>query len=351
MELILTSFGISHLPQQPRERIDLFYRMPPIWMNRSFMLDYAILLLCERIIIDSETFERFLSGKYAKLYGEVANMVKALYDEGFVRVENFDNIVRDNRKLLDLMLERDLKRLDDWVNTLKESVDIWDKFLDSVSVGDSHRCLSWLGWPGLHGVSSYSHRYQRLQQIIKQGNSTYQGDIKPILTEYLSYVNANLVLSFKFNVGFHDWQDFLPFYRDKFLTIGCEDIPEQKYIKKIKQLFEVFIPEVLPREPKDIIRVLKDKRISDLRNMVDKAVKEGIEFDYKFANSITQEVLKIEKRIGRIRKFISYVTVPIGFIPWIGTILEKGSEEIVSHALEEKTRKNYQWFYLLTELN
>ncbi len=130
MDLMLTSFGASHLSQCERRNSDIFHRMPPASLasaGQEFLPDYAALLLADRIILDTRTYELLISGRHES-YGQIALMAKMLNDEGFVRLENFDFVIARNRELLDAMLERDLKELDSWVEPLKEFVDEWGRY-------------------------------------------------------------------------------------------------------------------------------------------------------------------------------------------------------------------------------
>lgn len=372
MELILTSFGTTHYQQRDFKESQIFDRMPPISMssstNQYFRPDYAVLLLCERIVFDAVSFERLSKGKYHPVYREVASVLKALYDEGFVRIEDFDSIVQKNHKFLELLIERDLKRLYDWIKPLKESVNIWQKFvIDSSKIEEeeikdflkSEEDFSYdksveddylmpgdffLGRPGIHGYVSFVN--ESIKNVKKSRNN-----LRSVIKQYLSYVNANLVISNTLETGFHDWYDFWPFYRDKFLMIGKKETPEQKRIKKLKQLFEVSFPEFAHWNHKNIIKALKDRRISELRSLVDKAVKEEIKFDHEFANRVLQEVLGIEQRLSRFRKIVSYITLPIDFIPSVGTVVQRGVEELITYVVDRKARNRFKWFYFISELS
>ncbi|OLE55618.1 MAG: hypothetical protein AUG51_02340 [Acidobacteria bacterium 13_1_20CM_3_53_8] len=393
MELILTSFGLSHLHPTPQDYypkddyiqrgMSLFFGMPPISMsatNQQFMPEYPVLLLCERLILDAESFERLLKGKHHERYGNFAEVMKALFDEGFVRVEDFRAIIDQNKELLNRMLERDLKRLDDWIRPLKESTQTWEHFAESIrgffggklSDGLQEKSLN-IESPqdeaklrifvthdhymphSLHSIRNTAiNRLQMLREALesstKRRRSEYKEVLRETLTGYLAYVNANLVLSRTLEVGFHDWYDFEPFYREKFLTIGQEGRPEEKRIQKVKQLFEISFPEFAPLDTKSVLKVVKDNRISDLRSLVDKAAKEEIQFDKEFANRVLREVLGIEQRVGRLRNIVSYATLPIGFIPLAGTPMQKAVEETVDRIAESKIRRQYRWFYLISEL-
>ncbi len=216
--------------------------------------------------------------------------------------------------------------------------------------GISHRMAIWL-----HNVAAYSRRTHRLVDSAlmssrERRRSEPRNALRDVLSEYLSYVNANLFLSNRFGVGFYDWNDFRPFYKDKFMRIAQDSPPGQKQTESIKKLFEISFPEFTFWSPDNIIKALKDKRISDLRDLINKTASGEVEFDKEFATRTLSEVLKIERSIGKFRSFVSYLTMPLGFIPIAGTPIQKVAEEVIARPVEGKKRKEYQWLYLISEL-
>jgi hypothetical protein len=163
-------------------------------------------------------------------------------------------------------------------------------------------------------------------------------------------VNANLLLSNELGSGFYDWCDFRPFYHDKFLRVARSAAPGENETECIRELFEVSFPEFTFWTPSNIVRALKDKRIVELRNLVDSAVRGDVTFDREFATRVLGEVLGVERSIGKLRNFVSYVTLPLGFIPWVGTPVQKAVEEAVVQPIARKRRSEYRWFYLISAL-
>lgn len=377
MELMLTSFGLSHLPRRERRNTDIFYRMLPASIGsvgQELMPDYAALLVADKIVIDRKTYDLLITGRHSS-YGNVALMVKALYEEGFVRLEDFETEITQNRNILDEMLKRDLKELDSWVPPLKESIEEWRGFCggfrgslrqdflegqlkdqglskeDSEFYEDiSHRMAIWM-----HSVGAYSAHAHMLVEIALMSSrdrrkSEYRDALRDMLSEYLSYVNANLFLSNKFGVGFYDWNDFRPFYKDKFMRIAKDSHPAQKETESVKKLFDISFPELTFWSPSNIIKALKDKRILDLRKLIDQAASGHVEFDKEFANRTLSEVLNIERSIGKLRNFVSYITIPLGFIPIAGDLIQKVAEEAITRPIKSRRRAQYRWFYLISEL-
>jgi hypothetical protein len=319
MDLMLTSFGASHLPRRSRLDTDIFYRMPPATIATSgqqLMPDYALLLLADRMVLDQTTYDLLIRGSHFS-YGNVALMLKALHDEGFIRLEDFDSIISANRQLLNAMLERDMQELNSWLGPLKQSVTEWRNFVacfqgplrhdyylgQLVDHGLEHekqgiQAARPYRLGGIHAARGYHNMVQSLiQQELDRAENL--GEHRPsqvigeVIAEYLSYVNVNIVPSSEFGCGFYDWCDFGPFYRDKFLRVGRMAAPGQDDIENIKQLFAVSFPEFTFWTPENIIRALKDKRIKDLRALVSGAVRGDFAFDREFAIHVLTEVLQM----------------------------------------------------------
>ena len=192
---------------------------------------------------------------------------------------------------------------------------------------------------------------EALKSSRKRRRAEYRSALRSELSAYLGYVNANLVLANTFGCGFHDWADYRPFYRDKFLRIGKESFPAEQEMDAISQLFNISFPHFSFWNPRDIVKAVKDKRISELRQLVDASVRGDVTFDKDFAVRVLREVLDVEQRIAGFRKVVSYVTAPVGFIPAIGTPAQKAMEEAIVKPFENTKRRPYRWFYLISEMS
>lgn len=379
MQLMLTSFGVAEEDLEPSQDRSLFYRMPPVSMHtvsNVFMPDYAALILCEKLILDEASFVSLQQNPHWS-FTAVADAIELLYHEGFIKLVDFRHILKRNENLLKKMLEHDLKILDQWVEPFRASLDIWRHFAYKsyeLLREDRNRIMHSKILPRLHvselityeltqieryGVipghcTYYSHIFflvkEALESSSKRKRAEYREALRQALRSYLSYVNANIVLSNEIGVGFHDWADFLPFYRLKFLSVGKENIKEERQIEESQKLFEVSFPEFAITDTRALIKALQDKRIADLREMVNRAVKGEVTFDQEFARNIFKEVFEIERRTNIYRKIISYVTSPMGFVPWVGTAAQMVIEETVGTPLEKKLKQKYRWFYLVSDL-
>jgi hypothetical protein len=161
-------------------------------------------------------------------------------------------------------------------------------------------------------------------------------------------VNANLVLSHEFDAGFHDWDDYLPLYRRKFLGIGQPDPEVEEHSSELRKLFSVSFPDFSVESTSQLMTVLQDKRVEDLRKLVAKAVAGEVTFDEEFERATLAGLLEKYRESSRWRTITSFLTKPLGKIPIAGTFLEPLAEWLARRH-EDKTKQDFRWYYMLSE--
>jgi hypothetical protein len=136
----------------------------------------------------------------------------------------------------------------------------------------------------------------------------------------------------------------------KFLSVGKRADLTQEHRKQVERLFTIAFPDLAIQDTSALLKALNDKRIVELRQLISDAVLGKVEFDEHFANSVLTEVLRGERKTGRVRKILGYLTLPIGFIPWIGTPAQKVLEEAIGSSMEKKIKEQHKWFYMLSDI-
>src|SRR5438552_819694 len=80
---MLTSFGLEQCLTSASDIGSPFYRMPPVsfrTMNESFMPDYELLFLCDKIVMDEGSFERLGSEIHGEGHG--ATILSLMVEQG-----------------------------------------------------------------------------------------------------------------------------------------------------------------------------------------------------------------------------------------------------------------------------
>jgi hypothetical protein len=60
--------------------------------------------------------------------------------------------------------------------------------------------------------------------------------------------------------------------------------------------------------------------------------------------------LKAEQAAQTWRSIVGYVTLPIGFTPWIGTAAQLAIDKGIGTAIDKSIKSEHRWFYLLSEV-
>jgi hypothetical protein len=370
MELILTSFGTSHLPYD-QGKAAIFDRMPPtrrVIDGPYFALDFAPLLVAERTIVDLRSYELLNDGSSHNEYLRVGETLRALHSEGFVRLVDFDSVIHENEALLDDVLRQDLQNVYAWIPALKKAVSEWRSivadFQSVIDVETDDYLSNMHGAYITHGtyitpfeIEEHIHTLKKSQDLAeildyilqprKRHTEKDKSILTSIVTRYLSYVNTNLLLSNVLDAGFYDWADLKPFYADKLLHVAKRAGYGDGSVDAASKLFEISFPEFNSWDTKRLLRVLKDKRIVELRNLIRSAADGEVQFDQEFASRTLSEVLKIEESVGKLKNIVSYLTLPLEFVIPGGGLIAKGVEEAVALSVGHYKRRKHRWFYLL----
>jgi hypothetical protein len=389
MKVMLTSFGIEHSLLATDGESTMFHCMPPVSfqrINQAFMPDYELLLLCDTVIMDEASFDQLLHGSVAA-YSKVADTFRALKSEGRIELEDFSSTLRPHTELLKTMIDHDIRLLDQWVVPLRESLEIWEHFSEmSMDLMQAERKKRFDPYrffytPPTHGYTEFcghhrgfrSHDIENLtvhnlhselktfeiSSIIvsealrsseKRKRKEYRAALRDVLRGYLAYVDVNLILANQLDVGFHDWLDFTPFYAAKFLSVGKDGTEVEENRSQLERLFTVPFPDLAIRDTRSLTKALNDKRVEDLRDLVAQAARGEVQFDESFAKAVLLEVFQQSERAKKWRNVVGYATLPIGFIPFIGTPAQKAVEEGVGIPLEKSMKRKHRWFYMLSDI-
>jgi hypothetical protein len=116
----------------------------------------------------------------------------------------------------------------------------------------------------------------------------------------------------------------------------------------VRKLFRVMFPEFRPKSVRSFIRALSDPRVKSLRALVKDAANGTIAFDQAFANETIRRLFETERRLAVHRQVTGWLSLPVHFIPVVGTVAQKAIEEGVGRFLESKARRHSPWFYLIS---
>jgi len=331
--------------------------MPPAALDLTgqfLMPDYAALLVCEHVIIDSETFERLTHSRHWS-YNKVAETLRAVHSEGYLRLDDYSERLVQARTTIERKVRTALDMID-WSDTLERSAVIWQEFLSTIRAS----AASLRKRSAQHEIPLAIELDRFLSARLHEGGGVELSDtvwreqmavrpafLRTALAANLTYIESNIELSRQLRVPLFDWADYKPFY-DTQMRNAQQDALDRT-TAEVQQLFSVSFPDFQLRKPSQLVKMLGDRRINALRMLVAAAARGEVIFDREFAVRTLQEVITAERRVARLRSLTSYALLPVSYIPLVGTPLAKIAEEMVGAAFERSTREPLDWFYLISE--
>lgn len=391
MKILLTSFGTDFTPKEKSaNQRSWFQHLPPLKPALAGDLwtpDYASLLLADQIVIDTDSYERLTHSEAP--VKPMAEMLEALHDEGFIHLENYQEILTNATEQLLSETEADITDLTKWFEPIEASMVIWKEsvqaFRENMRTCIHDRLLDWNTIKPLDfldfneekvrkTLDGHERRIQEFNQLDSELANKYMHGfygavakrtsemiqsyrhgtisvddlhiLENIIRKYVQQINSNLFLSQSCDCPLLDWPDYSPFYMVK-LT-DDPHIKHNKVAEKIEELFTISFPEFTFWSAKKVIAALKHPAIKDLRALVNEAVEGRITFNEEFGRQTLMKAFSRELSVGKMRKITSYATIPAGLIPVIGPPVQKVSEEVITSAIESKMKQNDRWFYLIS---
>ena len=366
MEAILTSFCFSTSRKEYQKQY--FYRMPPVCFRSSgheFVPDYSVFFLCDAFYLDEPAVERIRGNHYFKQH---SILIEALEETGRLKLKNFEEVITPYRDIIESSVNYDLRDITLWREPFENVVNLWNEFYEvaSAHVGfrdfeDDEDEAAWesssveehilesLAGGMLEGLDW--RLVENLRNWRKRLPREYREFTRSVVGVYLEHVAANLCLSDVLGAVIHDWSDIGPLYERKLsYSIKVNEHDAIKQQDEIRKLFEIMFPKFEPRSVRHLVKALGDRRIESLRTLVKEAVAGKTSFDQDFANRTLKEVFKSERKIGKAKNIIGWATKPLSFVPWVGNVLETGTQEIANRFMEKRERQNHEWVYLLSDV-
>ncbi|MEM9359260.1 MAG: hypothetical protein AAGB04_24010 [Pseudomonadota bacterium] len=169
------------------------------------------------------------------------------------------------------------------------------------------------------------------------------------LRPYLTYVNANIALSKRLSGMIYDWPDIVPFYEFKAEKAADKDAAGNTASTALRKLFEFTFPEISELDLRTTLKFLKDRRTESLRKTISQALESAEEIDQEFVVRTLREVIGDERTAARRSKLISYATSPLGFVPLVGTPLQKAAEEAADLVSKRVNPSKHPWYIMVSE--
>jgi hypothetical protein len=348
----------------------LFDGWPAIkyYANSGLDLHFAPLLLCDEAIIDEESFDRIIHTR-ADYAARIANSFSVLSDRGFLKKIDFRNTLRSNASKIAVATNFELESVDKWVDVIRKDFEKWEtnREIYKRGLGSSYdftvraptgvlEALSVIGRKKSERNLSFMRRILFKHKHVRSSGET--DILKEIVRPYLDYVHSYLLLWEKYKMPVSDWEENGNIFKRK-LELGFKTDTAIQGSENLKTIFSVALSKLEPSNVQSFLRVVRDKRMKELRDVVQVCGQEGADFDYEFLQKIIIELGARRPRVGRANTIINAIGWAAGVIPTVlgapmltnlaSGVAITGSQEVAARAADSIFDRKYQWILCLIE--
>lgn len=264
------------------------WHLPPLARHTPDGIDMMPYILYDVVTVDKVAFECMLGAK-PSLPGwmprkENVKILECLAADGHIVCEDYLSRL-DNPEVAQFVDTMNVLDLSDSniVSPAIESLQLWIQFWKDL----------------LHFSDSDLPRFHKALLELKSGSEKPRASFG-LLYECISDINRVLVLSEQLQQPIYEWEDYLRYYRYKFLRIGKQLPPKGQ---TLAQLFDVFMPNFEIDNYQQLLDIRHDHRLSSVRQLVDNLGDAKVDKDLVI--KANEDVLRMEKRLDTFSKYVA----------------------------------------------
>ncbi len=362
-KIILPTYG-AHIPEIPDGIHKPTWIIPPSLMSsHGLEFDISPLLVCDRLIIDDHAHEYIKHSDYPFLMG-MRNTVRALVDEGFIETKNYASIARLHANDLAKATDRAMRDPLDWKEQLLVFMRWWDRMQPALRCG-MKSIYDPDTTPVALGIYCYLIRAQgavnpsevvRLTKLLhsrkKRWSVKEKQELIAITRPYISYLHLNVALRTKLQCPVLDWDGMSAFYecwyQQTLRAVDRSAMRRQDRIEKAKELFSISLPNIRPKTPLQIVKLLKDRRIKDLRRIIYDAARTGKPLTRDWGEKALIAALQAHERIEGTRRIKAWIARGLAAIPFLSLPAALG-DGLIDAIQAYRAKREYKWLYALLD--
>ena len=346
-KILLPTAGAHVFGLTPNPEIATMFVPPVIKSDNIWDLDYSTLLLFDKIVMDTLAKD-FIDTANVAEHKQLKESIHILGEEGKVDFVDYSQLTNNTENELKIILESELRDPIHWFDETKKALFGWKNISKNLFEGEPSHLANDLEevpfgiWFYLKksGLNLEKNEMNYVENLFSKKRKKYTSHEQEIIREvsktYLTNVNHTLLLSRETNSATYDWNSLSSFYHTKFIRAVNNQGGKLHEAEKIRELFNVAVPDYKPRKAIDFVKLQNDKRIKSLRDLIKTAVENKTQFDREFYIRTMEELLLKGRKSNksRIRKALLSREVALGTVKYIR---------------DRSENKKYQWLLLLTD--
>lgn len=363
MKYYLSSFGL-HNPFIEIDYADhLIYPIATEFEN-GFDLDYGMLLVGNKFVIDKDTYDFILDDNRGFL-SPMSYSLKRLSEENLLEKIDLKSIIKSNESSLLQKTELLSSQFTYWIthiqnqwNVLKDNRSSFiEKYgcLNKKLINENHFTVT-------NAVKRINGKIDEISllkftKIILSSKKNYSKLEQEVIIETIKPLIWHLLVH---DLAKHlskssilDWDDSAEYYDKLYTTRWDRNEIDDRLPTLSKRVFNLILPKLKPGAIDDIIRFINTKNaINSYRSELIGLIQSGTDIDERwlleYQNKLITSNLKKEKVLTKVR----FGSMLVGLFFPGGSIVSELVKEGASMAIEEGAvgmlhSKNFEWYYAL----
>lgn len=332
-------------------------------------LDFGPLLLFDRAIVDKNNYE-FITYSDKRYLKPIKESLRVLREEGFLEILDFKPYLTTSQNESIHQVEEAVYDPRIWTPGILRSLKGWEHQLPSLRnvIGKDYDPKSLHLEFGLYVylmkkdnriILTEEERLMRLMSGVNKNGSPKRkwslkdmDELRDIVKPTVSYLYTNIGISEQLKAPFVDVDFSSELYNMVYMKSMRHLNPDVSLttsrIEVATKLFNVAIHHLRPKNPLQMMRILKDKRISEFRNYISLVAKNGFDIDANTMNELLIEVIKAQQEMQRKQQKLKWAVRMISLFQPLAPLGYWVEDQSTSN-LQKNTKKNYNWLYALID--
>jgi hypothetical protein len=368
MKLLLGSFASSNTAL-PASSV-LSSHLPPLAISESGCdIDCSLLLVADQLVYDRGSIARLKDLSHPSI-ARVIESVKVLESEGFVQLVDVQGLVEQHRALRDRAAGLATRDFSVWIPSLHYQIRRLDQlvpalratFEDTLTEWDVHAfgIASFLTKEAGRVTRNEALNLKRLALGTNQRRRYAEDNAKlrAIVEATVSNIYSNILAAEAFDAVPYSWDTLSSFYDTALVLAAKNAVPEYQALSTCRQFFSLGFRECEPRGAREWIKLLKHRKLADLRKRILVAVQGEENIDAEFARRALGEIDASRQRLatfkqysGRIAASASLVGGTVGGILGglvggiAGSAVPVLAQETADAIAERRIMSTHGWMY------
>jgi hypothetical protein len=373
MKYFLSSFG-QHNPYIEIDFADHLVYPIAEEFEQGFDLDYGMLLIGEKFIMDKSAFDYIKQDKRGFL-SPMANSISILKSEGLLELFDLEKCLENHKNELIKKTDALANQYGFWLESVRAQWSFLSKergdFVHSYGLKENELINS-NHFTLVNAIKKINGKIDanainNATKIIFSKRKTFSKGEEELIIEMVKPLICHLLIH---DLAKHetqsiilDWDDSKEYYDNLYIASWKnEDLLEKEMVTNSRKILNLLIPQLKPNIVDKLVKFIRNKNaVQSLRDEIIFLVNNGLSVNETWLTQYQNEILKANMKKESIMKKVRLgssianlgSTIVGVFIPVISlatTVITEAGSRVIENAVEKNTSTgNFDWYYAMQD--